>query len=198
MIVSRAAWVALLALSVSLSLSPRAQGDIYRYVDEKGVIHFTNIKTDSRYKLYLRASRKAASVYIRDYGDIILEASKRFNVELSLIKAVIKAESDFDYQAVSPKGAKGLMQLMPQTARKMDVEDSFDPQDNILGGTRYLSLLLERFKNDKILALAAYNAGADLVESFNGVPPFPETKAFVERVINYYKAYNSDVPRPRP
>ncbi|MFH1243512.1 MAG: lytic transglycosylase domain-containing protein [Pseudomonadota bacterium] len=198
MIVSRAAWVALLALPLSLSLSPRAQGDIYRYVDEKGVIHFTNIKTDSRYKLYLRASRKSASVYIKDYGDIILEASKRFNVELSLIKAVIKAESDFDHQAVSPKGAKGLMQLMPQTAQEMDVEDSFDPQDNILGGTRYLSLLLERFKNDKILALAAYNAGTETVESFNGVPPFPETKAFVERVINYYRAYNSDVLRPRP
>jgi soluble lytic murein transglycosylase-like protein len=198
MIVSRAAWVAILALPLSLSLSPRVQGDIYRYVDEKGVIHFTNIKTDSRYKLYLRASRKSASVYIRDYGDIILEASKRFSVEPSLIKAVIKAESDFDHQAVSPKGAKGLMQLMPQTAQEMDVEESFDPQDNILGGTRYLSLLLERFKNDKILALAAYNAGAETVESFNGVPPFPETKAFVERVISYYKAYNSDVPRPRP
>jgi len=161
-------------------------------VDKDGVIHFTNVKTDGRYRLYLGASRKAPSVYIKDYEATILEASKRFEVELHLIKAVIKAESNFDHEAVSPKGAQGLMQLMPGTADDMEVDDALDPEENILGGTRYLSLLLKRFRNDKMLALAAYNAGPDTVESYNGIPPFPETRAFVKRVMAYYKSYRSE------
>lgn len=192
MTVSRATWAAFLGLALSLSLSPQVQGDIYRYVDKNGVLHFTNIKTDGRYELYLRASRKAPSEYIKDYEATILEASRRFKVELHLIKAVIKAESNFDHDAVSRKGAKGLMQLMPRTAEDMDVGDALNPEENILGGTRYLGLLLKRFKNDKVLALAAYNAGPDTVDSYNGVPPFPETKAFVERVMDYYKSYRSE------
>lgn len=192
MTVSRATWAAFLGLALSLSLSPQVNGDIYRYMDKNGVLHFTNIKTDGRYELYLRASRKAPSEYIKDYEATILEASRRFKVELHLIKAVIKAESNFDHDAVSRKGAKGLMQLMPRTAEDMDVGDALNPEENILGGTRYLSLLLKRFKNDKVLALAAYNAGPDTVDSYNGVPPFPETKAFVERVMDYYKSYRSE------
>jgi len=179
-------------LALLLSITTRVKGDIYRYVDKNGVIHFTNVKTDGRYRLYLRASRKAPSVYIKDYEATILEASKRFEVELHLIKAVIKAESNFDHEAVSPKGAKGLMQLMPRTAEDMEVDDALNPEENILGGTRYLSLLLKRFKNDKVLALAAYNAGPDTVESYNGIPPFPETRAFVKRVMAYYKSYRSE------
>jgi len=190
--VSRATWAAFLGLALSLSLSPQVHGDIYRYVDKNGVLHFTNIKTDGRYELYLRASRKAPSEYIKDYEATILEASRRFKVELHLIKAVIKAESNFDHDAVSRKGAKGLMQLMPRTAEDMDVGDALNPEENILGGTRYLGLLLKRFKNDKVLALAAYNAGPDTVDTYNGVPPFPETKAFVERVMDYYKSYRSE------
>jgi soluble lytic murein transglycosylase len=129
--------------------------------------------------------------YIREYDGIILQASKLFEVDRSLIKAVIKAESDFDHQAVSRKGAQGLMQLMPPTADAMDVENPFNPEDNILGGTRYLSLLLKRFKNNKELALAAYNAGPENVDSHQGVPPFPETENFVKKVMGYYKLYNT-------
>jgi soluble lytic murein transglycosylase len=112
-------------------------------------------------------------------------------VEPSLIKAVIKAESDFDHRALSEKGAQGLMQLMPETAGDMKVEDPFNPEENIFGGSRYLSLMLERFGNDKRLALAAYNAGPERVEEFKGVPPFQETRSFVERVLYYYQQYRS-------
>lgn len=192
MILSRMTCAASLGLALLLSIGPRVQADIYRYVDKNGVLHFTNIKTDSRYRLYLRTNRKAPSEYIRDYEGVILQASRQFKVELSLIKAVIKAESDFDHRAVSHKGAKGLMQLMPGTAQDMDVGDALNPEENIIGGTRYLGLLLKRFKNNKTLALAAYNAGPEAVESYKGVPPFRETEAFVERVMGYYESYKSE------
>lgn len=112
-------------------------------------------------------------------------------MEPSLVKAVIKAESDFDPMTVSSKGAKGLMQLMPETANDMEVENPFSPVENIFGGTRYLSLLLERFKNNKRLALAAYNAGPEVVETYKGVPPYPETRSFIDKVLEYYKQYMS-------
>jgi hypothetical protein len=174
-------------------LSIPAQADIYRFRDERGVWHFSNIKSDPRYKIYIRTydGSKPVTQYIKDYDDIIHKASKRYGVDVSLIKAVIKAESDFDQHAVSSKGAQGLMQLMPGTANAMDVEDPFDAKDNIHGGTRYLSLMLERFKNDMRLALAAYNAGPERVAEYRGVPPYQETKTFIDRVLNYYRQFNS-------
>jgi len=168
-----------------------AKADIYRYRDENGVWHFTNIRTDARYKLYLRSYRKRPGEYIQKYGGIIQQASRRFRVDPSLIKAVIKAESDFNHKAVSHKGAQGLMQLMPETANEMAVGNPFNPEENIFGGTRYLSQMMTRFNNDRILALAAYNAGPEKVESFQGVPPFPETKTFIKRVLNYYAKYKN-------
>jgi soluble lytic murein transglycosylase len=168
-----------------------SSGDIYRYQDKNGIWHFTNIKSDKRYKLYIRTSLKKPADYIREYSTIINQASRRFGIESSLIKAVIKAESDFDYKAVSRKGAQGLMQLMPKTIDQMEVKDPFNPEENIFGGTRYLSLLLDRFNNDKKLALAAYNAGPERVEEYQGVPPFPETKSFISKVLNYYFQYRS-------
>ncbi len=166
-----------------------ASSDIYRYKDENGVWHFTNVRVDTRYKLYIREYRKKPSEYLKEYGWIIKQASTRFDVESSLVKAVIKAESDFDPMTVSHKGAKGLMQLMPETANDMKVENPFSPVENIFGGTRYLSLLLERFKNNKRLALAAYNAGPAVVETYQGIPPYPETRSFVDKVLEYYKQY---------
>lgn len=168
-----------------------ASADIYRYRDEKGVWHFTNVKSDKRYKLYLRTYSRKPTQYILDYEGIIKQAARRFRVEFPLIKAVIKAESDFNHRAVSHKGAQGLMQLMPDTAEEMDVGDPFNPEENIFGGTRYLGLLLERFKNNKRLALAAYNAGPEAVEEHQGIPPYPETRTFVKRVLYYYDQYNS-------
>jgi soluble lytic murein transglycosylase len=170
-----------------------AAADIYRFRDERGVWHFSNIKSDPRYKIYIRTydGSKPVTQYIKDYDDIIHKASKRYGVDVSLIKAVIKAESDFNQHAVSNKGAQGLMQLMPGTADAMDVDDAFDAKDNIHGGTRYLSLMLERFKNDTRLALAAYNAGPERVAEYRGVPPYQETKTFIDRVLNYYRQFNS-------
>jgi len=168
-----------------------ASADIYRYRDEKGVWHFTNVKSDKRYKLYLRTYSRKPTQYILDYEGIIKQAARRFRVEFPLIKAVIKAESDFNHRAVSHKGAQGLMQLMPDTAEDMEVGDPFNPEENIFGGTRYLGLLLERFKNNKRLALAAYNAGPEAVEEHQGIPPYPETRTFVKRVLYYYEQYNS-------
>lgn len=165
--------------------------DVYRYIDKDGVWHFTNIKADKRYRIFIKSPRKNSVKFIEGYSDIIRQASKRFEIDPHLIRAIIQAESAFDHKAVSRVGAKGLMQLMPETADKMSVKDPFNPEENIFGGTRYFSLLLKRFKDDKILALAAYNAGPETVESYKGVPSFPETKAFVKRVMDYYETYNS-------
>ena len=164
-------------LGLLLAFGGPVAADIYRYQDKEGVWHFTNVEKGGSYRLFIRTSRKDASEYIKVYEDEINRASKQFGVDAPLIKAVIKAESDFDHKAVSVKGAQGLMQLMPETAEAMEVQDPFDPEANIWGGTRYLSLLLKRFNNDKNLALAAYNAGPDKVDFHNGIPPFPETRA---------------------
>jgi len=183
--------MSVLFLAVLPFLCTPLWADVYRYVDKDGVWHFTNIKSDKRYRIFIKSPQKNSVKFIAEYNDIIRQASKRFEIDPHFIRAIIKAESGFDHKATSSKGAQGLMQLMPGTANDMAVEDPFDPEENIFGGARYFSLLLKRFKNDKILALAAYNAGAEAVESYKGVPPFPETKAFVKRVMDYYETYNS-------
>jgi soluble lytic murein transglycosylase-like protein len=180
--------VSLIILSLCLWMASETLADIYRYRDEQGVWHFTNVETgDTRFKIYIREARGTPSQYIKKYDAIIDEASRRFGLEASLVKAVIKAESDFDHQAVSDKGAQGLMQLMPTTAANMEVKDAFDPEENIVGGTRYLSQLMERFGNNTELAIAAYNAGPEAVQTHGGIPPFEETKTFVQRVLRYYQ-----------
>ena len=195
MSILKAALACVAGLVLLLIVCPPASSDIYRYKDEKGVWHYSNIRSNRQYKLYMSpASKKVPKrVQTKDvvrYDEFILLASNLYQVDRFFIKAIIKAESDFDCRAVSSKGAQGLMQLMPRTAEAMKVKDPFDPKENILGGTRYVSLLLERFSNDKTLALAAYNAGPEVVESINGIPPYPETKTFVKRVMSYYQSYN--------
>ena len=175
-----------------LSCDPAATlADVYRFKDENGVWHFSNIQSDPRYRLYIRSYPKGPNRFIKDYDRAILQAAGRFAVDPSLIKAVIKAESDFDHKAISTKGAQGLMQLMPQTSEEMRVQDPFDPEENIVGGTRYLSMMLDRFGNNTQLALAAYNAGPENVEAYNGIPPFAETQTFVKRVLRYYQQFKS-------
>ncbi|MCD6261546.1 MAG: transglycosylase SLT domain-containing protein [Deltaproteobacteria bacterium] len=177
------------------ALSLSAFADIYRYVDKNGVWHFTNVPTQGRYRLFIKTGRNRSvgyvNRYIKTYESIIAGASNRFGVESSLIKAVIKAESDFDHYAVSRYGAQGLMQLMPQTADDMEVKDPFNPAENIFGGTRYLKMMLTRFNNNLALALSAYNAGPENVEKYHDVPPFPETRAFIKRVLRYYRIYKA-------
>ncbi len=185
----RKTWLSIIVLFFCLSY-PCLADNIYYYVDEEGVWHFTNIKTSPRYRLYLRSFHKKAAQYIKDYSEIIEKAAKRYSIEPALIKAIIKAESNFDRTAVSCDGAKGLMQLMPSTAKQMNVSDPLDPEENIFGGVRYLRILLNEFK-DIYLAIAAYNAGPSAVRYYHGVPPFPETRRFLKMVLKFYREYKS-------
>jgi soluble lytic murein transglycosylase-like protein len=132
--------------------------------------------------------------YIRDpteYDAHIESISRRYGLDHRLIKALIKAESRFDSEAVSQKGAIGLMQLMPETARTMGVSDPLDPKQNIEGGVRYLKHLLKQFHNDLPLALAAYNAGPDAVKRYGGIPPFKETREYLKKVLEFYSDYKT-------
>ncbi len=126
----------------------------------------------------------------QDIDGIVKEKAGKYNLDQSLLKAVIKAESGFNSKAVSPAGAAGLMQLMPGTARGLGVNDVFDANQNIEGGAKYLKGLLDRFDGDKKLALAAYNAGPNAVKKYGGIPPYRETQAYVKRVLDYEKNYN--------
>lgn len=191
MFVLKATSIGTVGLTLLLFVCSPASSEIYRYKDENGVWHFSNIRSNRHYKFYMsEGSKHISKKDVGKYDEFILLASKRFQVDKSFIKAIIKAESNFDCRAVSSKGAQGLMQLMPDTADLMEVTNPFDPKENILGGTRYVSLLLKQFKNNKTLALAAYNAGPEVVELRKGIPPFPETRTFVKRVMDYYRAYN--------
>jgi soluble lytic murein transglycosylase-like protein len=181
------------------ALFPAAvRGDIYRHIDEEGVIHLTNVPTnpDIKYDLILKERRVLLRVKPADiikYDDLISRASQKYKVDSALVKAVIKAESNFNHQAVSPKGAKGLMQLMPATANSLDVRDSFHPEKNIDGGVRYLRYLLNLFKGDLPLALAAYNAGEAAVARYHyRIPPFRETQTYVQRVLYYLSQYRNE------
>jgi len=168
---------------------------IYGYVDESGVFHFTNIKpaNNKKYRVIVPDSPKPAlgfyakTVNTDQYDSLIKQHSFNHGVDPTLVKAVMKAESNFNPQAVSPKGAQGLMQLMPDTARHMSVYDPFDPDDNIRGGTKYLRLLDDTFQGNLELILAAYNAGPNRVKEHNmNVPPFEETRNFIKRVKHFY------------
>lgn len=180
---------AITVLLIALSTGSTS-ADIYKYVDEEGIPHYTNINSDRRYKLYMRYHNNPA-LYIDENHDAIDKASKKYGIDSSLIKAVIRAESAFNSRATSKKGAQGLMQLMPYTAEYLSVEDAYEPEENIFGGAKYLSMLMERFKNNTELVLAAYNAGPENVEKYKGVPPFEETKNFIKKVMTYYNQYKS-------
>jgi soluble lytic murein transglycosylase-like protein len=130
---------------------------------------------------------------VLDYASEIASASMAWGVESALIRAVIHAESAFNPNAVSPKGAQGLMQLMPQTASRFGVTDSFDPEQNINGGTRYLAWLLTRFDGNERLAVAAYNAGEGAVDRHEGVPPYQETRSYVDRVERLVGVYRQSI-----
>jgi soluble lytic murein transglycosylase-like protein len=125
----------------------------------------------------------ATTSHVFDLNQAVRDASGTYNLDPDLVTSVIRAESGFNVRAVSPKGAQGLMQLMPQTASSLGVRNALDPQSNVQGGTRYLRELLERYNFDLIKALAAYNAGPQRVEQYNGVPPYHETKAYVARIV---------------
>jgi len=164
---------------------------IYSYVDDNGNQHFTNmIPVGKKYSVVIPERNKIISTKDIDnslYDKLIIHHSKIHGVDPSLIKAVMKAESNFNPYAVSHKGAQGLMQLMPDTAKLMRIDNPFDPDENIKGGTKYLKLLEEIFEGNLELMLAAYNAGPSKVMEHNmNVPPIEETRNFIKRVKSYY------------
>jgi soluble lytic murein transglycosylase-like protein len=181
--------------TVNLALASPAVADIYKYVDQDGIIHLTNVPTLSgvNYTLVMREKRvlfdRKIGTDISKYDHLIAKASQKYNVESALIKAVIKAESNFNHMAVSPKGARGLMQLMPATASSLQVHDSFHPENNIEGGARYLGYLIRYFNGNLPFALAAYNAGENAVIRHGGIPPYRETQTYVSRVLSYFDRY---------
>ena len=165
-----------------------ATAAIYTFVDENGAVHYSNVPNDPRYKLLLGDRPSRGSLSADAYDEYIQRAAQHHEVDPMLIKAVIKAESDFDPYAVSRKGAKGLMQLMPETASDMNVHDPFDPEANIHGGTRYLRKLLAMFDGDLHKSLAAYNAGPETVKRVGRVPQISETRQYIKKVLRYYEA----------
>jgi len=172
-----------------------ARANIYVCLDSDGTKHFTNMPESGNCVPFGKKQRSYSSGLKwnapahRAYDEYIVQYGKRYKVDPHLIRAVIKAESGFDRLAVSQRGAQGLMQLMPETARELNVSDPFNPDQNIDGGTRYLRYLLKTFNGDLTLALAAYNAGPSLVRKIQRVPRIPETVAYVKRVLGYYKGY---------
>ena len=169
-------------------------GSIYSFVDERGAWHFSNVPTDPRYGLESR-SRHISPHVSRNYSEfekIISEAATRYGLDHDLIRAIIQIESGGIPDARSSKGAIGLMQLMPETSSNLAVSNPFDPKANILGGTKYLSRLIERFRGNLVLALAAYNAGPGKVERYKGIPPYPETRRYVRNVLKQWQKYRSD------
>jgi soluble lytic murein transglycosylase-like protein len=181
-----------------------AGGDIYSFVDGDGVIHVTNVPQDPRYRrvhqnraaldgLHRIAIAGRPPLLLRrntSFDEHIRAAADKYGLPLPLLKAVMEAESNFDPSALSDRGATGLMQLMPNTARELFVIDVYDPAQNIDGGARYLRLLCDQFGSDLEKVLAAYNAGPEAVRRAGGaIPPIPETQAYVRKVIALYEAY---------
>ncbi|MFQ5853029.1 MAG: lytic transglycosylase domain-containing protein [Candidatus Binatia bacterium] len=190
-------WLVIIFFALLWTISRPAEtgADIYAYTDPRGVLRLTNVPTHSRYRVVIRTLSKRPSLSFqlpRRFESIVRSVSDRYGVDPNLVWAVMKVESNFNPRAVSRKGARGLMQLMPETARLHNVGDIYDPTENITGAVRHLRLLLNRFQGNLRLALAAYNAGATVVEQHKTVPPFSETREYVRRVLNYYRLYRDN------
>ncbi len=190
----------LIVCSALWFFGPRSScAEIYMYVDENGVRHFTNmpmasVGEDFKFKIFQKGDtrrRVFRGSYSGNYDSCIMEASQHHGVSMSLLKAVIKAESDFNPNAVSKKGAVGLMQIMPFNFKLLSIDDPYDPWQNIMGGAKYLKNMLKKFNGDLALSLAAYNAGPNAVDKYGCIPPYPETKDYVEKVLRYYSYFKS-------
>jgi soluble lytic murein transglycosylase-like protein len=169
-----------------------APASSFRMVDKDGVVHLTNAPTNSHYRPQPGWSGTASGWLaipeaVRGrYAQEIVDAADRYGLDPSLVRSVIRVESAFNPWAVSRKGAQGLMQLMPKTASSLGVRDAFNPAQNIDGGVRHLRSLIDRYGGNLLLALAAYNAGAQAVDWYRGIPPYPETQQYVRRILSLY------------
>jgi soluble lytic murein transglycosylase len=185
--------MAILVLALVLAGGGTGWGEVYHFTDGDGVLHFSNVPTDPRYKKLMITNGSERSYASLQQLSLILrtveKSAEKFDLEPALVKAVIKAESDFNPMAISSAGAMGLMQLMPQTASRWSVNNPMDPVENIWGGVRYLKHLLDLFDGELSLAIAAYHAGEDRVQAHWGIPPIPATQEYVQRVLRYYKKY---------
>lgn len=217
MLISPMRQMFLTLLLLLLAATSRAEGVMYIYRADSGSIWYTNVKPAAKdlndYSLIgmvkiptfskPSASRQKARLQCgkttqerrrkeQQYTALIAKYAKQYGVSAPLAKAVVAVESCFDHRAVSSAGAKGLMQLMPQTAKHLGVKNAFDHRENLRGGIRYLSQLLKRFDRNDRLALAAYNAGPEAVKRYKGIPPYRETRNYVKKVMAQYKAYLRD------
>jgi len=185
---ARITLVGVLLLAAALRFQEAAAEGPYRFVDAEGALHMTNVPP----RLHARDPRSFAGASVAasnqaaapgPYLAAIEQISAAYDVDATLVRSVIAAESAFDPRAVSSKGARGLMQLMPQTATALGVRDVHHPLENIAGGVRHLRYLLDRYAGDLSLAVAAYNAGEKAVDAYHGIPPYPETQQYVQRVL---------------
>jgi len=198
-------WVvgAALALSAAALLPrPSAAGELFYYVDKDGVYHFSDQRKNQNYNkvmIWQNGDYEAES-YTLDpqYKEIVSAACKTYEVDEKLIWAMMRVESNFNNVAISRKGAQGLMQLMPETARRYRVTDSFNPRENIYAGVLHLKALLLKYQGNEKLALAAYNAGSGAVDKYQGIPPFPETQNYVKLVLKYRDQYRDQAVNTSP
>ena len=194
-----------LVLLLAACLTAPAGADIYKYVDKHGRVTLTDKPVNDKYKLLVktwkgweeaksRIALKDMEKNKRKYTSTINWYADHYRLPKSLVHAVVTAESAYDPNAISRTGAVGLMQLMPETARRYGVKNRRNPSDNLSGGTRYLRDLLNMFNNDLALALAAFNAGENAVkDNGNRVPPYAETREYVKKVIEYYRKYQASM-----
>ncbi len=187
----KAFWFHFLVVAFLVLWPEGTPADIYKYIDSDGVLHFTNVPTSSGYQLYLKEKSKNSRNYAgsKTYDRLIENAQKKHGIDFHLIKAVINVESAFDPKAVSKKGAKGLMQIMPSNFKSLYLSDPFNPSENIMAGTLYLKRLFKKYGNKLGLVLAAYNAGPEAVDKYKAIPPFDETQNYVRKVMETYNHY---------
>ena len=181
------------AIFILIATVLSVHADIYMYIDDNGVMHFTNAPTSNEYdyKVYIKERTSISNKFhsTDKYDGLISNASREFDVDSRLLKAMIKAESDFDPRAISRKGAMGLMQIMPENFKMLKLKNPFDPWQNIRAGAQYFKKLYERFNGKLALSLAAYNAGPTAVDRYKNIPPYQETEQYVRRVLRYYRTF---------
>lgn len=163
---------------------------VYKWIDAAGRVHFSNVPVQSGFTFYC-AEPSDANFESSSIDTLVEHYAKKHALDPNLVKAVMKAESNFDPDCISSAGARGLMQVMPATAAEMEIYDLFDPSQNIAAGSRYLSQMYKRFSGNLDLTLAAYNAGPTTVDEYGGVPPYAETQKYLERVKKYFNQYRN-------